>query len=78
MTISTEIMSAFSDELAKLAVAPAQAAKMSGKMKALLGVTGVAGIGAGMVGEQAKDDLVQGRTMRRQQARQQGIRPMFT
>ena len=69
-------ISSFNDELRKLATPPV--AKMSGKVKALLGATAATGIGLGMVGEQAKDDIVAGRTMRRGQARAQGLRPMWT
>lgn len=67
-------LSAFDSELHKLAApAPAQAAKMSGKMKTLLGLTAAGGIGAGAMGEQAKDDLLQGRRQRHGQARAMGM-----
>jgi hypothetical protein len=73
MTFTPELMSAFSDELVKLSSAPAKAAKMSGKMKALLGLTAAGGVAAGAAGEQAKDDIFSGRRMRQQQARAQGV-----
>ena len=93
MTISPHMISAFTEEIAKLSsfdeaavshydelrkLAAPPVAKMSGKAKALLGAVGVGGVGLGMAGEQAKDDIVSGRTMRRGQARAQGIRPMWT
>lgn len=79
------VLAAFSDELLKVSSAPAGAAaaaegaaKMSGKMKALLGLTAAGGVGLGAVGEQAKDDIVAGRQMRISQARAQGLSPYLT
>jgi len=78
--IPQDVLRAFSEELHKEAAAPppAAAAKMSKGMKALLGLTAVGGVTAGAVGEQAKDDLVQGRASRKQMARGQGISPWLT
>ena len=70
--ITPEILKAFYDEMNKQA--------MLGKAK--LGRKGAlliaGGAGLGMVGEQAKDDIVQGRAMRRNAARSQGINPLLT
>jgi len=76
--IPHEMIRAFSDALVKEAGAPAQAAKMSGKMKALLGLTAAGGVGAGVVGEQLKDDAIQGRAARKQMSRGQGIHHLLT
>ena len=78
--ISHEMLQAFNEVLLKEATAPPAAveAKMSGKAKALLGLTAAAGVGAGIVGEQAKDDLVQGRTSRKQMSQSQGLSHYLT
>jgi hypothetical protein len=78
--ISQDMLQAFNEALLKEAAAPpaAAAAKMSGKMKALLGLTAAGGVGAGIVGEQAKDDLVQGRTSRKQMSQSQGLSHYLT
>ena len=76
--ISLTTLQAFSDELSKEASKQQAAAKMSGKMKALLGLTATGGVAAGAIGEQAKDDIVSGRQMRHSQARAQGLNPLFT
>lgn len=76
--IPHEMLRAFSDTVSKEASAPTQAAKMSGKMKALLGLTAAGGVGAGVVGEQLKDDAVQGRAARKQMSRGQGLHHLLT
>jgi len=77
--ISQDMLQAFNEALLKEAVAPpAAAAKMSGKMKGLLGLGAAAGVGAGVLGEQAKDDIVQGRLSRKQMARGQGVHHLLT
>ena len=78
--IPQDVLRAFSQELYKQAAAPpaATAAKMSGKMKAALGLAAAGGVGAGVVGEQLKDDVIQGRLARKQMARSQGIHPLLT
>ena len=78
--ISQDMLQAFNEVLLKEAVAPpaAAAAKMSGKMKVLLGLTAAGGVGAGVLGEQAKDDIVQGRLSRMQMASGQGIHHLLT
>jgi hypothetical protein len=78
--ILPDVLRAFSQELYKEAVAPpaATATKMSRKMKALLGLTAAGGVGAGVAGEQLKDDAIQGRTARKQMAQGQGIHHLLT
>ena len=68
--IDSKVMQAFAKEMAKVAapIPPAATAKkMSAGMKALLGATAATGVAAGVVGEQAKDDIVLGRKVRKQQ-----------
>ena len=66
--INPDIIRAFAEEVTKDATAPiAKAKKMSAGMKALLGTTAVGGIALGAAGEQAKDDYVMGRRIRKQQ-----------
>lgn len=78
--IPQDVLRAFAQELYKEAAAPpaATAAKMSGKMKAALGLTAAGGVGAGVVGEQIKDDAIQGRLARKQMSRGQGIHHLLT
>ena len=71
--IDSVTLAAFSDELHKLASAGAAANKLGPLTKAkALGLLGV-GAGAGIVGEQAKDDLLSGRRSRQQQARAMNV-----
>jgi len=67
MTFSKEVMSAFNDEVVKLA-------QMS-KLKAGLGAAGL--VGTGMLAEQAKDDMLAGRRQRRGQARAMGMKHLI-
>ena len=80
--ISQDMLQAFNEALFKEAVAgappAAAAAKMSGKMKALIGLGAAGGLGLGIVGEQAKDDAIQGRMSRKQMAAGQGIHHLLT
>ena len=78
--IPQDVLRAFSQELYKEAAAPpaATAAKMSRKMKAALGLAAAGGVGVGAVGEQAKDDIVQGRAARKQMSQGQGIHHLLT
>jgi len=66
--IDQTTLAIFFDEM-KTAMAPPPAAvgKMSKSMKALLGVTAVGGVAAGVKGDQARRDLMTGRAMRRSQ-----------
>lgn len=67
--ISKEILRAFHGELQK----QASMGKLTKTKAALLLGTGA---GLGMVGEQAKDDLMAGRRTRQQQARAMNVSPM--
>ena len=63
--INKHTIISFSNEMLKLSVAPPKG--LSKGVKAALGLTAAGGITAGAIGEQAKDDLVMGRRMRKQQ-----------
>lgn len=71
--IDSLTLAAFSDELHKLANASAAASRLGPLTKTkALGLLGL-GAGAGIVGEQAKDDLLSGRRARQQQARAMNV-----
>ena len=55
----------FSNEMLKIGAPPVKG--LSKGVKAALGLTAAGGVAAGAIGEQAKDDLVMGRRMRKQQ-----------
>ena len=65
--IDSSIMDSFFDTMREKTAAPPPAKGLSKGVKALLGLTAAGGVATGVVGEQAKDDLVLGRRMRKQQ-----------
>ena len=63
--IDTETLAVFFEEIGKTANVPAKTKLVSAPLKALIGVTALGGVAAGVKGDQARRDLLRGRQMRR-------------
>jgi hypothetical protein len=66
--IDSNVMDSFFTSMReKTAAPPAPPKGLSKGVKTLLGLTAAGGVATGVVGEQAKDDIIMGRRMRKQQ-----------